>query len=731
MDGGPESVIGKSLAHYRVVSRLGAGGMGEVYLADDTRLERRVALKILPRGLARDPERLARFKREARVLGRLNHPNIVTVHAIERDDGVDFLVMEYVRGKTLAAHVPEGGLDMREFFSVAIALADALTSAHEAGIVHRDLKPANIMIDERGVPKILDFGIAKLTAWNDAGVDTRLETEALTADNQILGTAPFMAPEQLQGRAVDERSDIFSLGIVLYQMATGKSPFSGDTNYEVVSSILRDDPTTADRIRLELPHHLGRIIRHCLEKDPDKRLQSAKDLRNALTDLERELTVEQTQSVWQAEKRPRPVARWHLLRPTLPVVALLLVAVSALIVWQLAPGASEEPAIRPAAQQLLDEGLVREMRGHTRENLDAAAERYRRALVLDPDSGAIRARLAATLSLIHTLYPEEVLAKEVRALAAEALEQEDGIPLAHVALGRVLLLEGDAEAAEQEARRAIRAAPAFFEGHGLLGQAMVHLDRIDEGLAALGRATELAGSDVRGRLMLANELMGLERYDEAAAEYVKIRQYDPDYPDALNNLAVIYTRTGRDVDAVPLFKRLLQLDDRDEAAAQGLGVVYFNLGRYEEAVEAFETSHRIDPSKPTAPHALGETWDTLGDEEAARGWYAKAISGYDADIQAGGPRSYNLGLRAFCAAKLGRFDEAKQNIREAIELDPGSGYRRFNAAQVSALAGEREEAFRHIADAVEAGYARREFLRDPAFEAYQDDPEFLALVESD
>ena len=723
-------MIGKSLAHYRVVSRLGAGGMGEVYLADDTRLERRVALKILPRGLARDPERLARFKREARVLGRLNHPNIVTVHAIEQDDGRDILVMEYVRGKTLSAHVPEGGLAMREFFSIAISLADALASAHEAGIVHRDLKPANIMIDERGVPKILDFGIAKLTAWDGASVDTRLETEALTADNQILGTAPFMAPEQLQGRAVDERSDLFSLGIVLYQMATGKSPFSGDTNYEVVSSILRDDPTTADRIRLELPHHLGRIIRHCLEKDPDKRLQSAKDLRNELADLERELTVEQTQSAWQVETTRRPAPRWRLPRPALPLTALLIVALSALALWQLAPSSSEAPAIAPAAQQLLDEGLVREMRGHTRENLDAAAERYRRALVLDPDSGTIRARLAATLSLIHTLYPEESLAEEVRELAAEALEQGDESPLANVALGRVLLLEGDAEAAEREARRAIRAAPDNYEGHGLLGQALIQLDRIDEGLAALGRATELAGSDVRGRLMLANELMGLERYDEAAAEYVKIRGYDPDYPDALNNLAVIYTRTGRDVDAVPLFKRLLQLDDRDESAAQGLGVVYFNLGRYEEAVEAFETSHRIDPSKPTAPHALGETWDALGAEEAARGWYAKAISRYDADIQAGGPRSYNLGLRAFCAAKLGRFDEAKQNVGEAIDLDPGSGYRRFNAAQVYALAGEREEAFRHIADAVEAGYARREFLRDPAFEPYRDDPEFLALVES-
>jgi serine/threonine-protein kinase len=254
-------MVGKTLSQFRITARLGAGGMGEVYLAEDTRLKRKVAIKVLPEEMADDPQRLERFQREAEAIAALNHPNIVAIHEIGESDSVHFLVMELVDGRQLGEVIPSGGLALDKLFGYAIPLADALAAAHDKGILHRDLKPGNVMVNEEGRVKVLDFGLAKLRERSDdQGDQTHLATDSITQEGLILGTAAYMSPEQAEGKTIDHRSDIFSLGVVLYEMATGKRPFKGDTNLSLLSSILKDKPQPVSEVKTGLPRHLGRII---------------------------------------------------------------------------------------------------------------------------------------------------------------------------------------------------------------------------------------------------------------------------------------------------------------------------------------------------------------------------------------------------------------------------------------------------------------------------------------
>ncbi len=281
-------MIGRTLSHYRITAKLGEGGMGEVYLALDTELEREVALKLLPAAMAGDADRIERFRREARAIAALDHPGIVTVHSVEEVDGLRFLVMERITGRSLDRLLPAEGLPLARFFDIAVPLADAVAAAHARGIIHRDLKPANIMVTDDGRVKVLDFGLAKLrpeTRESEPGEST----DELTRHGSLLGTVPYMAPEQVRGEAADHRSDIFALGTIAFEMLTGQRPFTGASAAEVMSAILRDPAPALATRRPDLPRHLGRIVQHCLEKEASRRLQSALDLKNSLAALEREL----------------------------------------------------------------------------------------------------------------------------------------------------------------------------------------------------------------------------------------------------------------------------------------------------------------------------------------------------------------------------------------------------------------------------------------------------------
>jgi serine/threonine protein kinase len=283
------ALIERTLSHYQITAAIGAGGMGEVYRATDTKLGREVALKVLPAEMARDPQRLMRFQREARAVAALNHPHIVTIFSVEQAEGLHFLTMEFVEGQPLDRLIPDGGLSLEQIVHIGSALAEALTAAHEKGIVHRDLKPANVMVTNDGRVKVLDFGLAKET--RPAGPGDATETHARhlqTEAGVVMGTPAYMSPEQVAGEVVDSRTDIFSLGIVLYEMATGERPFKGRSSAELVSAILRDTPRDIAEVRSDLPGELARVVRRCLEKDPQSRVQTARDVSNDLRDLARE-----------------------------------------------------------------------------------------------------------------------------------------------------------------------------------------------------------------------------------------------------------------------------------------------------------------------------------------------------------------------------------------------------------------------------------------------------------
>ncbi len=271
--------------------------MGEVYRARDTKLNRDVAIKVLLPTVANDPDRLARFSREAQAVAALNHPNIVTIHGIERSDDTQFIVMELVEGQTLAEVIPKGGLALGRLLDIAIPLADAVATAHERGIVHRDLKPANVMVGAHGRVKVLDFGLAKLRESTSADEATMPPSPELTGEGRILGTVAYMSPEQAEGKPVDATSDVFSFGVLLYEMATGTRPFKGDSSLSVLSAILRETPAPITDLNPALPRELSRIVRRCLAKDPDRRYQSAKDLRNDLDELKQLIQSGDLQSV--------------------------------------------------------------------------------------------------------------------------------------------------------------------------------------------------------------------------------------------------------------------------------------------------------------------------------------------------------------------------------------------------------------------------------------------------
>jgi eukaryotic-like serine/threonine-protein kinase len=274
---------GMKLGPYEIQSLLGAGGMGEVYLARDTRLLRTVAIKVLPAHLSSDPDLHRRFEQEAKSISALQHPNICVVHDIGRQDGVDFMVMEYVAGQTLDKLIPSGGLATDLAIKYAVQIADALARAHAAGIVHRDLKPANIMVDEAGLVKVLDFGLAKLTAPASAlGDDGATMAAGPTTLGMIVGTLAYMSPEQAEGKNLDARSDVFSFGSVLYEMLTGSRPFEAQSSAALLAAVMRDDPKPLNEVRRDVPPEVRRIVTRCLKKDPAARYASGAELAHEL-----------------------------------------------------------------------------------------------------------------------------------------------------------------------------------------------------------------------------------------------------------------------------------------------------------------------------------------------------------------------------------------------------------------------------------------------------------------
>ena len=340
-----------TIGHYRIIRQLGKGGMGEVYLAEDTSLKREVAIKVLPETLRQDPERLARFRREAEAAGKLKHPNIATIHALEEADGVLFIVMEYVEGDSLKAHIPSDGMDLDTFFATFIPLADALSHAHGHGRIHRDLKPGNIMITEDGTPKILDFGLARIARPesdlvefdSDAPTLTMKPGEPLpetppssiTQGRAFMGTPAYMSPEQIETKQVDHRTDLFSLGIVMYEALTGQRPFKGENVESIIGRILAEDPTAVTELKPITPHQLWWTVRKCLEKDRDRRAQTAGELHWDLHSVHAEVQAGTVLVDAKTMQKPEPVPFWR--QPAAIGLVAIALVIGLATAWFLKP----------------------------------------------------------------------------------------------------------------------------------------------------------------------------------------------------------------------------------------------------------------------------------------------------------------------------------------------------------------------------------------------------------
>jgi len=695
-------LIGRLLSHYEVLARLGAGGMGEVYLAEDRRLGRKVALKVLPSDLAADPERLRRLDREARTLGSLDHPNIVTLYSVEEAEGVHFLTMAYVEGESLDAVIPEGGLPIGRLVEVATALAEALAAAHAQGIVHRDLKPGNVMVDLSGRVRVLDFGLAKATEPSSASVGEQ-PTMTMTAEGTMVGTVPYMSPEQVEGRPVDARSDLFSLGAMLHEMAIGLRPFRGGSAMAVASAILKDDPADLRRLRPDLPERLVTLIERCLEKDRERRIQSATGLLEELAGVRRSLdsmayaatTIEPA-----APPRRRPRLRWGLSAALAAVVlAASLVGFDVGGLRQRIAGIGGQPPIRSLAvlplrnlsgdesqEYFVDgmtEALITDLSkiGSLKVISRTSAMRYRDsdkslpeiaaelgvAAIIEGSIVREAGRVRLTAQLIRAATDENLWAESYERDLSSVLALQS--ELAHAIAAEIRLQLTPQENARLASKRQVdpRAYDAYLNGR-------FHLRRpttpnLDTALryfeTALGIQPDFAAAYVGVAKVWGNRRqMGFTSNEEARsrgmAALTKALELDEELAEAHSTLAGFYTWADWNwAAAEPEFRRAIELDPNDAVPRATYSHYLQIMGRPDEARAQSERSVELDPLNAGVRSLYGINLISLRR-------YAKAIEQLDLALSASPDIPYALNAQAVAYWHEGDLDACVAQERRAL-----------------------------------------------------------------
>lgn len=662
-------MIGSTLAHYRILDKLGEGGMGIVYLAEDQRLKRKVALKMLPPSLAEDPHRLARFEREVKTVAALNHPNIVTIYSVEEANGYRFFTMEHVEGKTLSRLIPQGGLPLAEFLKIAVPLTDALAAAHAKGVTHRDIKPGNVMVSGEGRVKVLDFGLAKLREHEATEMLGVRPQTTLTQEGLAVGTLAYMAPEQLRMMSADHRSDIFSLGVVLFEMATGHCPFIGQSTAEVISSILRDQPARVYEKNEKVPPAIDAILRRCLEKDPGKRLASAADLRDTLATVAKDLSAGRSPSLIA---RTLPKVQRRLGRLNRWIVAAAL-AIPLLVAGYLVlrPGSNASAGAAPAAVKSAVPGLVllplTSFSGDPEYFVDGMTDSLISALARIQGVRVISRQSAMHYKGSKKLLPE--IAKE---------------------LGVDYVVEGSVARSGDRIRlsaQAVQADPERTLWSEDFERSAGDILKLQNSVAtAIAKSLEIPLTPGEEQRMSATKSVNPAAYEA----YLQGRYWGAKYGADDFRKAQGY------------LERAIALDPGFALAWIGLAEVHQKMGYFFEDLNdrlaqteiAVRRALELEPSSATAHAALGDLYQARWDWAKAEEEIRRAIE-LEPNSATGHLNYWRLLMR------LRRFDEALREIVLAQQLDPLSANIAANYGMVLGLMGRTREAFAAFDHALE------------------------------